>query len=34
MLTTLFNESDVDHNLFVEHHVDYFDDNDIDDVDD
>jgi len=34
MFTTLFNESDVDHNLFVEQHVDYFDDNHIDDVDD
>ena len=34
MLRTLFTENDVDHNLFVEHHVDYFDDNDIDDVDD
>ena len=34
MLTTLFNVNDVDHSLFVEDHFDYFDDNDIDDVDD
>ena len=34
MLTTLFNDNDVDHNLFIEDHVYYFDDNDIDNVDD
>ena len=33
-LTTMFYENDIDHDHFDENHVDYFDDDDIDDVDD
>ena len=32
MLTTMFDDNDIDHNHFDEDHVDYFDDNDNDEL--